>query len=225
MDLTSCTHDAPSFIDHATLSNFRDLPIAFLLGCGFQDWQIEAAKLLRKDLSPSEITEISYRVHDLRTTSPIVVTNLFISYSHADNEFVNHLGRTFEARRIRYWRDVQDATAGPLEKIVVRAMHDNPTVLMILSKNSTNSDWVEFEAEKARELEKKLDRHVLCPIALDDSWKTCKWSAVLRNQIVKYNILPFHDWSNPADFEDKFNRLLKGLHVYYATDKTDPASR
>ena len=200
------------------MSSFKQMPVEFLHGCGLQDWQIEAAKLLNNNLSPLQITDILYKVHDLRTTDPIVLTNLFLSYSHADSEFVDYLGRTLEERKIRYWRDTHDATVGPLEKIVLRAMHDNPTVLLILSENSIKSDWVEFEATNARELEKQFDRHVLCPIALDDSWKGSTWSAVLRNQIMKYNILPFYEWRNPNDFEEKFNRLLKGLQVYYASD-------
>src|SRR5262249_19211368 len=143
-----------SRITTSTLASLtHPLPEKFLKGLGLQDWEIEAAKLLKKDLTPSQITDICYRVDDLRSTSPIVVTNLFISYSHGDTEFVDHLARTFDARRIRYWRDTHDALAGPLEKLVVRAMNDNPTVLLVLSTNSTNSDWVEFEAEKARELE------------------------------------------------------------------------
>src|SRR5262249_46602203 len=129
--LTATRHVRPSYIDHATLANFNELPIEFLRGCGLQDWQIEAAKVQRKDLSATEITDICYKVDDLRSTSPIVITNLFISYSHGDNEFVNHLGQTFDEKRIRYWRDTNDATAGPLEKLVIRAMNDNPTVLLV----------------------------------------------------------------------------------------------
>ena len=96
-------------------------------------------------------------------------------------------------------------------------MHDNPTVCCVLSEYSIASDWVEFEAQKARELEQALDRNVLCPIALDDGWKTSKWSGVLRNQFVKYNVLPFHGWRDSEDFEDKFKRLLTGLHVHYVS--------
>ena len=116
---------------------------------------------------------------------------------------------------IIYWRDIHDSPAGPLERIVTRAIEQNPVVLLILSKNSVESDWVEFEASEARKLEKQLNRHVLCPVALDDKWKYCKWSAVLRNQIIKYNILDFSGWKNIDMIDQQFNRLISGLDLFY----------
>jgi hypothetical protein len=219
-ELTTCVHVAPSSVDQMTLANFRVLPIRFLQGCGLADWHIEAARLFNRKLSSPQIADIVYKVHELRSRSPIILTNLFISYSHEDTEFVDYLGRALDERRIRYWRDIRDSFAGPLENVVVRAMQDNPTVLLVLSQHSTSSDWVEFEVVKARELEKELDRHVLCPIALDDSWRSSKWSGVLRNQVVKYNILPFHDWRNSEAFDNGLRRLLGGLHAHYVVDKS-----
>ena len=94
-------------------------------------------------------------------------------------------------------------------------MRLNPTVLLILSENSINSDWVEHEAESARELEKELGRDVLCPVALDDSWKDCKWDKRLRRQIEKYNILDFSQWKDEEVFSRQFSRLVDGLDIYY----------
>lgn len=213
--LESCIHQGPSVVNQGTLARFRGLPVQFLRGCGFQDWAIQEARLLNPANSPRQVSEIVNKVHELRAAAPILATNLFISYSHEDHRFVAHLEKHLMDHGMRYWRDVHDAPAGPLDKIVVNAMRQNPTVLLVLSHHSVNSDWVEFEASKARELEKELERHVLCPISLDDAWKTCRWSAVLRNQIEKYHILPFHSWQDPADFNDKWARLLKGLNVFY----------
>ncbi len=64
---------------------------------------------------------------------------------------------------IRFWRDIHDATSGRLEKVVDRAIRQNPIVLLLLSENSVKSDWVEHEAQLARELEQELGRNVLCP--------------------------------------------------------------
>ena len=127
--------------------------------------------------------------------------------------------KRFDEKGIRHWRDIHDATSGPLEGVVIRAMEHNPTVLLVLSEKSVESDWVEFEAQKARELEKKLGKHVLCPVALDDSWKDCDWSKVLRNQIMKYNILDFSDWKSDDSFQEKFKKLLEGLEIFYKEKK------
>jgi hypothetical protein len=219
-NLDKCDHWGPSNIDHRTFVKSGNLTITFLHGCGLNDWEIETMKLFNPKLRTNQIIDIQQRVFELRSGKPIQTTNLFISYSHADEKFVEHLEGYLEDRRVLYWRDVHDAPAGPLEEIVIRAMRDNPAVLLILSHHSVESDWVEYEAKKARELEKELGRHVLCPVALDESWKTCRWEEKLRMQIKKYNILDFSDWQNDHNFEAKFNRLLEGLKLYYKPEES-----
>jgi hypothetical protein len=61
-------------------------------------------------------------------------------------------------------------------------------VLTILSEHSTNSDWVEPEARKAQEKEKKTGKDALCPIASDGFWRTCRWPERLREQFMEYNM-------------------------------------
>ncbi len=220
--LKSCFHKGPSTIDNRTLkqSGKLPLPLAFLQGCGLSDWEIESAKLYQPGLTHQQITDIVYRIDTIRAESPIQIHNLFISYTHVDSPFVKHLEDHLKKRHVRFWRDVHDAPAGPLEKIVVRAMRHNPTVLLILSARSVESDWVEFEAKQARKLEKELDRHVLCPVALDDSWKNCKWPMRLRDQIEKYHILDFSCWQDSSVFKGMFERLLTGLDLFYEKDQT-----
>ena len=53
--------------------------------------------------------------------------------------------------------------AGRIEKQIDTAIRQNPTVLLILSKNSLNSDWVEHEARTARGLEKDLGTRCIVP--------------------------------------------------------------
>ena len=188
-------------------------------GCGLGKWQIEALKLNNPNLSQDQITDIIYEADRLRSESPIQLFNLFISYSRDDDPFVTHLENIFRKKDIRFWRDVYDMVVGPIEKQIDKAIRMNETVLLILSKNSVNSDWVEFEVRKARELEKDLDRHVICPIALDDSWKSSRWPQRLRYQIEEYNILDFSKWRDPAFFEQQFAKLLKGLNIYYRNEE------
>ena len=146
---------------------------------------------------------------------PIQINPLFISYSHTDSAFVDHMERYLNAKNIGFWRDVHHATAGRLEKQIDRAIRHNSTVLLILSEHSTESDWVEHEARLARKLEKELGRDVLCPVALDDSWKTCRWPERLREQIMEYNILDFSNWRDEAFFQRMFTRLIDGLDLFY----------
>jgi uncharacterized protein YjbI with pentapeptide repeats len=221
--LESIEHLAPSIIaaDAIKLSK-GEIPEAFLRGCGLGDWEVESAKLYKPGLSNQEIININYKIFDLRASQSIQISPLFISYSHADAPFVEKLEPWLVKRGIRFWRDVHDATAGRLEKQVDLAMRQNPTVILILSEKSTRSDWVEHEARLARELEKELGRDVLCPIALDDSWKSAKWPARLMEQIMEYNILDYSNWKDDKAFEQVFNKMISGLDMFYKQDKESP---
>lgn len=191
---------------------------SFLEGCGLADWEIAAAKLFDPQLHSGEITDLSYEIIGLRAASPIQVSALFISYSHRDARFVDALGKGFDSQGIRYWRDSHDMVAGRMERQIDRAIRLNPRVLLVLSRNSLQSDWVEFEAAKARELEKELRRDVLCPVALDEEWKTCDWPGVLRRQIEDYYVLDFSRWEDGAVMKRQFRRLLEGLALFYARE-------
>ena len=216
INLNFVEHYGPSPIDHQTLAKSGGtISSEFLQGVGFKKWEIESVKLHNPDLSPNQITDIVYEIDRLRNISPIQYHNLFISYTSKDNEFVDFFEEVLRQKDITFWRDVHESTAGPLDKQIERGIQLNPTFLLILSKNSVNSDWVEFEVEKARELEKKLNRNVLCPISLDDSWKGCNWPGPIKTQLKKYNILDFSDWRNRQRFDEQFAKLLKGLGIYY----------
>ena len=187
----------------------------FLRNCGFFDWEIEMAKLYNPDLSLDEITNIQYRIYDLRATQAIQISPLFISYSHADRPFVDRLDSALKTKGIRFWRDIHDMVAGRMETQIDRAIRQNPTVLVVLTKNSLKSDWVQHEVRKARELEKEMKRDILCPVMLDDSWKSAPWPARVMEQIMEYNILDFSGWKDEGAFNKMFSKLLNGLDLFY----------
>lgn len=214
--LGSVLHRGPSALSVDVLKGSRgQLPAKFLKGCGLSDWEIENAKIYDPELSEDERTTLLYEISRLQGEQPIQVNPLFISYSHPDAVFIEQLEPQFEAQGIRFWRDVHDLRAGRLETQIDRAIRLNPTVLLVLSEHSVDSDWVEWEAAKARKLEKELGRDVLCPVALDNAWKTCSWSGPLRRQIMDYHILDFSDWQDASTFERQFTKLLDGLKLFY----------
>jgi hypothetical protein len=110
---------------------------------------------------------------------------------------------------------IHHSTASCLERQIDRAIRLNPTVLLVLSEHSVRSDWVEHEARLARKLEQETDRDVLCPIALDDRWKTCRRPEGLREQVTEYNVLDFSNWQNPDYMRHMFARLIDGLCLFY----------
>jgi hypothetical protein len=214
--LETVNHLAPSTIGIDTIYKSQgNIPEKFLRGCGVSDWQIENAKLYQPELSNEDITNILYRVYGLRAHQAIQISPLFISYSQADSPFVDKMEAYLNKKGVRFWRDIHHSTAGRLERQIDRAIRLNPTVLLILSSRSVESDWVEHEARLARKLERETGRDVLCPVALDDSWKTCRWPERLREQIMEYNILDFSKWQNADYMQRMFTRLIEGLGLFY----------
>jgi uncharacterized protein YjbI with pentapeptide repeats len=191
------------------------IPEKFLRGCGLSDWEIESAKLYEPGLSASQVNDIIYRIYDLRATQSIQINPLFISYSHKDEEFVDAIEKRLDKKGIRFWRDIHDATSGRLEKVIDHAIRQNPIMLLILSKDSVQSDWVEHEARKARELEKELGRDVICPVALDDAWEYFNWPERLKEQIMEYHIMDFSKWKDEEEFGKIFEKLIQGLDIFY----------
>ena len=216
LNLETVAHAASSVIGTNTIQRSKGkIPVVFLRGCGLSDLDIEYAKLANPELTAQEVSEITQKIFDLKDTRPIQISPLFISYSHANSAFVERIETKLHTSGIRFWRDVHDATAGRLETQIDRAIRHNPTVLLILSENSTKSDWVEHEVRLARKLEIKLGRDVLCPIALDDSWKTSPWPERIMEQITEYNILDFSKWNDDIEFDKMFTKLIDGLDMFY----------
>ncbi len=214
--LEEVIHGGPSRISTGTFARSKGrIPDIFLRGCGLSDWEIEAVKLYNPDLSNEEINNIQYRMYDLRATQALQISPLFVSYSHADSQFVDKVGDCLTKRGIRYWRDIHDMKAGRMETQIDRAIRQNPTVLLILSEDSLRSDWVEHEVRTARGVEKEMGRDVLCPVALDDSWKSSAWPKRLMEQIMEYNILDFSAWKDESRFNGLFRRLIDGLELFY----------
>jgi uncharacterized protein YjbI with pentapeptide repeats len=214
--LESVLHKSPSTVGTDTLVLSRGLiPDSFLRGCGLSDWEVLNAKLYNPTLAPVEIAEIQAEVFRLRAGKPIQVCAVFISYASKDVAFVDALQRQLDSRGIRSWRDVYELKAGRIEEQLTRAISLNEIVLLVLSEHSVQSDWVEFEVRKAREKEQKEGRDVLCPIALDDAWKECRWPTRLRMQLQEYHILDFRDWQDFAIFDRQFSKLITGLNLFY----------
>ena len=214
--LESIIHHNISIIGTDTIRVSKGkIPEVFLRGCGLSDLDIEYAKLYNPNLSNEEINKIVYKIYDLRATQAIQISPLFISYSHSDSAFVDKLETYLNAKGIRFWRDIHDMKSGRMEKQINRAIRQNPTVLLILSETSIKSDWVEHEVRTARDLEKEVGRDILCPVALDDSWKSSPWPKRLMEQVMEYNILPFSSWKDDAIFEQTFVKLIDGLQLFY----------
>ena len=221
MGLNTAKHGGPSPVSTSTLERSNgQIPTVFLKGCGLSDWEIENARLWNPDLGADQRTTIYYEIDRIREKQSFHLFRVFISYTREDEPFVEAIEKHFDEKGVRYWRDVHDMKAGRMERQIDRAIDLNPLVLLVLSERSVRSDWVEWEAAKARKLEQQCrdkgnPRDVLCPVALDDAWKQSDWPGKLRQQIEDYNILDFSDWKDAPALARQFTKLYDGLLLNY----------
>jgi TIR domain len=146
------------------------------------------------------------------------IGGIFISYSWTDSAFVEKLYERLTKEGITVWLDRHEMVAGAMQKQVHGAIQSNDIVVIVISEASIQSDWVENELEMARKKEKAEDRDVLCPISLDDSWKSKmeqeEPNRALWLTLKQKNILDFSKWKTKA-FEPVYQKLVRGLKTYY----------
>jgi len=220
--LNTIDHHGPSTLGVDTLQKSNGkIPDEFLRGCGLSPWEVLNAKLYDPTLSASEVTDIQYQIFSERTKGAFSINGVFISYAWGDKEddfndskFVEELRKQLYDAGLNVWLDRHNMIAGDIVKQVDRAIRLNDVVIVVLSKWSVDSDWVEHELETARRKEKLEGRDVLCPVALDDSWKQRVDGDPLWRQLKKKLVVDFSEWDTEA-FETAFKTLRDGLKVNY----------
>jgi hypothetical protein len=87
-------------------------------------------------------------------------------------------------------------------------VHDK--TLLVLSKNSISSSWVETEVENAFAKERQDHRTVLFPIRLDDAVMATSESWACDIQDTRH-IGDFHGWKEHDAYRQAFERLMRDL--------------
>jgi hypothetical protein len=209
-------HRGPSPISTDTLIlSEGKLPDVFLRGCGLSDADIEYARLSNPALSVEEIDKILTRIRDLREAQAVQVSPLFISYNLSNSQFVDKLDEKLRKKGIRYWHDIREIQTGGTEHPADRALRHDARVILILSEQALQSDWVEQEVEEARKLEKERKHPMLFLIALDASWKDGRWPRRGMEQIKEADILDFSAWREARKFEEMYRTLLERLDLFH----------
>jgi uncharacterized protein YjbI with pentapeptide repeats len=219
--LDSVTHIASSTVGIDTLfRSMGKIPEAFLRGCGLTPWEILAVRPYGPELTPAGFAEIQYQVFDAWTRGRSMINGCFVSYSHSDANFVDKLRDRLYREGVNVWLDRHDIVAGTIQEQVWRAIQFHHVVIMVLSKDSVRSDWVENELDMARNKEKAEARAVLCPISVDDAWKAKikagpgEPSRQLWRTLQQKLVVDFSRWKTTA-FEDSFQKLLRGLKTNF----------
>ena len=145
--------------------------------------------------------------------NPIPFYSCFISYSTKNQDFAERLHADLEANGVRTWFDQKHLKIGDKIRLDVNeaiGVHDK--LLLILTKHSIASDWVEGEVEAALERERKEKLIVLFPIRLDDSVMETPigWASPIRQT---RHIGDFRGCKNHSAYQSAFARLLNDLRA------------
>jgi predicted adenine nucleotide alpha hydrolase (AANH) superfamily ATPase len=142
---------------------------------------------------------------------PIQYHSLFISYSSQDETLARRLHADLQANGVRCWFAPEDLKIGnKFRQRIDEAIHLQEKLLLLLSKHSIESTWVESEVEAALEKEGREHCEVLFPVRLDDAVTQTSqaWAATLRRA---RHIGDFTRWTNPQAYQSAFGRLLRDL--------------
>ena len=91
-----------------------------------------------------------------RHAGPDPVLLVFISYSTKDEDFAKRLHSRMRDEGLRVWYSPEDIKGGQkLHEQIDQAVRVYEKLLLVLSPNSMNSEWVKTEIRKARKIEIK----------------------------------------------------------------------
>jgi TIR domain-containing protein len=132
-----------------------------------------------------------------------------------------------QSKGVRCWYAPEDLKTGDRFRVTIdESIRTHDKLLLILSKDSVESQWVEKEVETAmeREREQGRDSRVLFPITLDDAIYNEKsgWAADIKRT---RQIGNFRGWKDHDEYRKAFDRLLRDLQADDGARETPPAPK
>jgi uncharacterized protein YjbI with pentapeptide repeats len=192
--LEAVLHVGPSTIGIDTLYKSRgQIPEAFLLGAGVPRPFITNMKALVGSMDRTQFY------------------SCFISHSSKDKPFAKRLYGDLQNKGVRCFFAPEDLKIGAKARLSIdESIRAHDKLLLILSKHSIQSEWVEQEVETALAKERQQNCTVLVPIRLDQTVMKMEtgWPAFIRNS---RNIGDFRRWKDHNRYKDMFERLLRAL--------------
>jgi hypothetical protein len=198
--LDTVRHDGPSTIGIDTIYRSQGkIPLTFLRGAGVPDIFIEYMGSL--------------------TAAAFEFYSCFISYSSKDQEFADRLYADLQNQGVRCWFAPHDMRGGEKSNEQIdEAIRRYERLLLILSPNSIESEWVKTEISKARKREIAEKKKVLFPIRLVSMKKIQDWECFdsdigkdSAKEIREFHIPDFSKWKNYDSYQEAFENLLRDL--------------
>ncbi len=192
--LDTCRHNGPSHVDHRTFQRSGgELPNSFLRGCGL----------------PDQLNDFLWSLFAQRSQ----FCSCFISYAGADEDFAHRLYEDLSREGVHCWFAPVDMKIG--DKIRTRideVIQQHDKMLLVLSRYSVCSQWVEKEVETAFYKEREQKITTLFPVRLDDEivHNRSGWAADIKRL---RHIGDFRNWRDSASYQKSFSRLMRDLQM------------
>lgn len=214
--LGTLRHAAPSTVGSDTLTRSQGgIPEAFLRGCGLMPWEILAAGLYDPALTPDQVKDLQARVVQARAGARFPRRRILISYSAPDGPFVDALRACLLRRGVFTWIAPHEPKGAFRERQSKLPIQHDLTFLLVLSETSVQSNWAEHEVRLVYKLERMYGPGILCPISLDDVWKSSPWRSRILEASVAEKVLTFSGWNDSGVLEGQCARLLDGLSLFH----------
>jgi hypothetical protein len=171
-----------------------------------------AAAVIRKEMS-----EINTR-HEEESTQ---YYSCFISYSWEDQGFARRLHDDLSDVGVRTWLDAKDLKIRDRwPEIIAKAIQVQDKVLLVLSRASIQSAWVQEEVKNALRLERSRGKTVLFPIRLDDAIFEIQGNPEI-DSLKERQIGDFRDWGDKTRYRRAFSQLVRDLAISASVESVE----
>lgn len=192
--LDTVIHDGPSSVDLRTVRlPDGETRVRFLQGVGFSDAFLAGL--------PSVLPAVSQ--HE----------SCFISYASQDEALARRLAQDLQGKGVRCWLALDGRRPGmPFHQGGEDALHIHECVLLILSEDAVQGNWISYEVETVLKQQALKQRDLLLPLQLDETVSHAKgdWAAKLRE--CRY-VGDFSDWQDESSYQQHFAELLGHLKM------------
>lgn len=149
--------------------------------------------------------------------APVAGSSLYhtcvISYATEDERFAKKLYADLQAQGVSCWLADQDGRLGDkLRAEIYQAIRQLDKLILVLSQNAIESQWVEEEVDVALDREHQQPvTFLLFPLRLDEAVFTTEkyWAITVRQR----RIGDFRQWQQDTEYQQALQRLLRDLHV------------
>lgn len=135
----------------------------------------------------------------------------FISFSGNDRNFIEKIGDDLQREGVRCWYAPEEMKMGDaIRQQVDQLIRIQDKLLVVLSKFSVESPWIQKEVAAAIEEERNRKKTILFPVRLDNGDTEKDWLRALQKT---HPIYDFTAWQNWEAYFTQFSRLVDDIKV------------